>query len=299
MRQGAVRATCNASGVPERLVRNDLLGFLVEWDSRRSFTLVFDGPSGLIDGLSGRDLDDALLEGTGSGLVTGDRGEGDGSIAWWSRLRLTVAGMRTLGQWPPAGREWGRAGWDERYWGRRARPLLIRLSEDPQQHGFFFKPIGGDDEEAWRDWTALLLLAEADLISGRLTDSGVDTLRVTEAGRRALDPTPRDPLDEADAKLRGGSRVDAVVDAVERGLGDRLRALAVTHGMATAMPARLSRLNDELRRAGAYGEAERAQVEAWLKLRNDLAHGRDDAISDSRVAVLIEGIRVFLSEHPA
>ena len=143
------------------------------------------------------------LEGKGSGLTTGDRGEGDGSIACWSRLRLTVAGLRALGQWPPAGREWGRAGWDERYWGRRARPLLIRLSEEPLPHGFFFKPSGGgEDEEAWQDWTALLLLGEADLISGRLTDSGVDTLRITEAGRSALDPTPRNPLDEADAKLR-------------------------------------------------------------------------------------------------
>jgi hypothetical protein len=185
-------------------------------------------------------------------------------------VRLTVDGMRWLGQWPPAGREWEPGGWDTKFWGTRARPLLVRLRETPPQHGFYFKPIG-EGSEQWREWRTLLVLGEAGLVSGRETESGVDTLRLTAAGLRALDPTPRDPLEEAGAKLRSGARVDAIVTAVERALGARLKQLVAKRGVATTgpngTPLTLSRLNNDLRGAGVYNESDRAQDEAWLKVR--------------------------------
>lgn len=126
---------------------------------------------------------------------------------------------------------------------------------------------------------------------------------MTPQGREALDPTPRDPLDQAEAELRNGARIDAIVTAVEAGLAPRLRAIAARLGIATTrpdgQPLRLARINDEVKAAGGYDETVRAQVDAWLKLRNDLARATDAAISSARVAVALAGIRVFLDEHPA
>lgn len=51
------------------------------------------------------------------GLIVGDCGEGDGSVAWWSRVWLTAAGLRWLAQWPPAGRDSEPGRWDAGYWG--------------------------------------------------------------------------------------------------------------------------------------------------------------------------------------
>jgi hypothetical protein len=128
-------------------------------------------------------------------------------------------------------------------------------------------------------------------------------LRVTDEGHQALDPAPRDPLDVAEALLRSGAPVDSIVKAVESGLGSRLRAMATKLGVATTKadghPLRLAQVNDGLYKAGAYPEFDRTQVEAWLKLRNDLAHGDDAQTSDDRVAVCIAAIRIFLDEHSA
>jgi hypothetical protein len=278
-----------------------VLSALIARDSRQAFTLEFAQAAGLVPALSGRAVDDVLLEARETDLIVGDRGEGDGSVCWWSRVRLPVAGLRWLGQWPPAGREWEPGDWDNGLWGRRARPRLVRLHEAPPQHGFYFKPIG-EGSEAWLDWTALLALGEAGLVSGRESESGVDTLRLTASGQRALDPTPCDPLEEATAKLRTGARVDAIVTAVERALAGRLTQLAAKHGAATTRPdgspLNLNAINTNLRGAGVYGESDRAQVEAWLKVRNDLAHANPTVPSDARVEAVIAGIRAFLDDNP-
>lgn len=111
--------------------------------------------------------------------------------------------------------------------------MLQRLHDEPPEHGFYFMPAFGEPER-WAEWTAVLL-GEADLLSGRTTQDGISTLRVTAEG---------------------------------------------------------------LRRDGAYPESDRAQVEAWLKLRNALAHPDGREVSDARVESVIQGIRVFLAEHP-
>lgn len=164
------------------------------------------------------------------------------------------------------------------------------------------KPIG-EGSESWQEWTALLLLSQADLLAGCESESGIDTLRLTAAGQRALDPSQRDPLDEATAKLRTGARVDAIVTAVERALGGRLKQLAANNGAATTRPdgspLNLNGININLRGAGVYGEADRAQVEAWLKVRNDLAHAHPTVPSDARIEAVIAGIRALLDDHPA
>jgi hypothetical protein len=62
---------------------------------------------------------------------------------------------------------------------------------------------------------------------------------------------------------------------------------------------RFSALNNDLRAAGAYDESERTQVEAWFKLRNELAHAHETIPSDARIEAVIAGVRAFLDDHPA
>jgi hypothetical protein len=291
-----VRCAWDDQGMSATADVRQILTLLVDHDSRGILVLRFEDRVEWADAL-GREVDDALLEARASGLLEGERREGDGSLAYWSFVHPTVAGFRELGQWPPRGREWEAGPWDDGYWGARARPLLRRLHEQPPLDGFYLKPVE-EDEEKWRDWTTLFLLAEADLVSGTLQDGGIDALRVLPAGREALDPTPRDIIDEAEAKLRTGARVDAIVTAVERGLGSRLRVFAERHDLPEAQAPGLARLNNALCKAGIYDESDRAQIEAWVKLRNRFAHAQDEAISDARAAAAIAAIRVFLDEHP-
>ena len=277
-----------------------VLPAVVDLDSRSTIMLAFDAVCEFVPELTGRAVDDVLLEAKSKGLIVGDRGEGDGSVAWWSRLRLTAAGLRSLGHWPPPGREWEPGLWSDGYWGRLARPLLQQLQDEPPQHGFYLMPVGGDTE-AWARWTALLLLGEADLVSGTLTDDGIGTLRISAEGKEALDPRPRNALDQAAAQLRSGARIDAIVTAVELGLGQRLVRLADDRGISTTHAdghrLKLSVINNALRADGAYEESDRAQVEAWLKLRNELAHPGGRAVRDAHVENVLQGIRVWLTEH--
>jgi hypothetical protein len=97
--------------------------------------------------------------------------------------------------------------------------------------------------------------------------------------------------------------VDAVVTAAESALVPRLRELATARGVAThqqdGQPLKSATLNTDLRKAGAYDKAQWAQVDAWLKLRNAVAHAQDQTVTDGQVATMLAGIRVFLNDHPA
>jgi hypothetical protein len=276
----------------------ETLSALVEHDSRQTIELDFDAAADVAPDATGRAVNDVLLEAERRGWIVGQRDEGDGSIAWWSTLRLTVDGLRGLGDWPPAGREHELGVWDDGHWG--ARPLLESLHAKPPAHGFYLTPVG-EETTRWLEWTAALLLLEAGLISGRIGDDGVDTLRITPEGAHALDPTPRNPLHVAQAKLRSGARVDAIITAV-LALGGRLKEIAADRGVPVThtdgRPLTLMKLSVNLREAGAYDETDRAQIEAWLKLRNDLVHPDGTAVGDARVAAVIQSIGVFLDEHP-
>lgn len=78
-------------------MRHTVLAALVERDSRLTLTLGFDEVSDFVPAL-GREVDDALLEAHNDELIIGDRGEGNGSVCWWSQLRLTVSGLQALGE---------------------------------------------------------------------------------------------------------------------------------------------------------------------------------------------------------
>lgn len=82
-----------------------------------------------------------------------------------------------------------------------------------------------------------------------------------------------------------------------------LRALALREGIATQARGKTKRagmLNDNLRSRDVYRSAEHKQVMAWQDLRNSAAHGDADAdFTASEIRLMIQGIRDFISRHPA
>jgi hypothetical protein len=186
--------------------------------------------------------------------------------------------------------------------GEGARCRCCGRCATPRRIGYLGNEVfGQEDPEPLLQWQAALLLAEAGLISGRVTSEGIDTVRVTLEGQQALDPLPRDPIDEAEAALRNGNVAEALVTAVELALRPRLEQLADAHDIETAdtnaRPVRLARIIDALKAKGPLSESQRAQVDAWLKLRNDAAHpGGAQPVSAGTAAAALTGIRAFLAD---
>ena len=58
-------------------------------------------------------------------------------------------------------------------------------------------------------------------------------------------------------------------------------------------------LNAELVKQGAYSKLDQKSVTAWLGLRNDAAHGNYSAYTKDQVALLLQGVRDFITRHPA
>jgi hypothetical protein len=259
-------------------------------------------PTELAPSLTGAEVDDLLLDAEHQGLVVGNR-TNYGDTQNWSQLRLTVGGLRWLGEWPPPGLEHHDGPWDDGHYGAVVKPVLADLRDHPPRHGLVIAPVWGMPEEKWERWRALELLLEAGLISGRVTTNGesLDDIRLTPAGRQALDRSERDPLDTAARKLRTGSKIEAMIIAVEKAVGPRLKELATAASIPIDQNGRalkLSAINNQLKTAGVLTESERVVVESMLKRRNDCSHGDDERVSYAQAEVVIAEARVFLEEHP-
>ena len=291
---------------PEHVTPEDLVTLLAAFvgkDGPSNFDVPLSGDGDwYFCDLSGPDVDEALREAHHEGLIVGDRDGMDGSAVSWVNIRLTVRGLWRLGEWPSTGSEHQREPWDERYWGKVARPLLEELASSPPHERFIFGPDGGWGDNDWQRWFALHRLMDAGLVAGDDSgSSGVANVRVTLRGRDVLNPPANDPLANAEIACNQGNKETATIAAVENALAHRLKQLAARHGVATTdgrgAPKKLAVLNAELKAAGVYDEAERTQVDAWLKLRNEVGHGRADNVSFPRIGALIAGVRVFLDEH--
>lgn len=109
-----------------------------------------------------------------------------------------------------------------------------------------------------------------------------------------------DFLEMADQLLVDGYLIAAGVVA-GAALEGRLRSLADTAGVnrhARGRPKRAGMLNDDLAKREVYSRAEQKQVTAWQDLRNSAAHGRED-FSAAEIRLMIQGIRDFVTRHPA
>jgi hypothetical protein len=105
-----------------------------------------------------------------------------------------------------------------------------------------------------------------------------------------------DVLEEAEHLHSEGYKDPAAVLA-GTSLELHLKKLCAKHTITVAPKASI--INDDLKRAGAYGGLEHKQVIAWQKLRNDAAHGDYSNYDTAQVALMIQGVRDFIVKYPA
>ena len=110
-----------------------------------------------------------------------------------------------------------------------------------------------------------------------------------------------DFLDMASHLLEAGYKDPAAV-LVGSVLEEHLRKLTIKAGGSITnpdgRPLKADTLNAELVRAGAYRSLDQKNVTAWLGLRNHAAHGEFDAYDGAQVHLMLEAVRVFISQHP-
>lgn len=274
---------------------DNLLLRVLDRDPDEGFELALTEPTAWLDdsSISSKEVDLLLQEAEHRALLEGERGEGDGSVSWWSNVRLTVEGLRRLGEWPPAGGGRVTGPWGEGLWGRVDRPLLEELEDNPPHADFELKPVGGATPAERERWRALMRLFSAGLIGGGLQEDGLDALRITIEGRQTLEG-PIGPLDRALVELRRGAKADAMTAVVDEALADLLRRLAVAKGLPAKQNGKEIRLNnlaDQLRKAGVFQRDSHAEIEMCLALRNETDHGRGANVSETRIERAIETVR--------
>ncbi len=99
---------------------------------------------------------------------------------------------------------------------------------------------------------------------------------------------------------------DAAAVIAGSALEEHLRQLATAAKVSTTrtkdgvdVPLKADALNADLAKAGAYSKLEQKSITAWLDLRNKAAHGQYDEYGQDQVALMVEGVRQFISRVPA
>ena len=64
-------------------------------------------------------------------------------------------------------------------------------------------------------------------------------------------------------------------------------------------PKKADELNAELAKQGVYPKLDQKNVTAWLGLRNHAAHGHYSEYTKDQVALFLQGVRDFITRHPA
>jgi hypothetical protein len=110
-----------------------------------------------------------------------------------------------------------------------------------------------------------------------------------------------DFLEMADHLTSSGYKDAAAVIAGST-LEAHLKQLCVRHSISvdsSGKPKKVDLINSELAAANAYSKLDQKNVTAWLGFRNDAAHGNYGAYDKAQVALLIDGIRHFITKLPA
>ena len=85
-------------------------------------------------------------------------------------------------------------------------------------------------------------------------------------------------------------------------LEEHLRKLSEKNGInleASGRPKKADTLNSGLTKAGVYEKLDQKNVTAWLDLRNKAAHAKYEDYSKEQVVLMTQGVRDFLTRHPA
>lgn len=107
-----------------------------------------------------------------------------------------------------------------------------------------------------------------------------------------------DELEQATYLLEEDWKLPAAVIAGTV-LESTLRQLCSQSSISLPDKPKASFMNNQLKPAGVFGETQRAQNEAWLKIRNDAAHGKTEFKSTTTddIKRMIGGIRDFVVKH--
>lgn len=89
-------------------------------------------------------------------------------------------------------------------------------------------------------------------------------------------------------------------------LETHLRQLCIKHGVSLntvinnqTQPKKADRLNNDLAGASIYSKLDQKNVTSWLDLRNKAAHAKYNEYTKEQVALLLQGIRYFISRYSA
>ncbi|MFE1887229.1 hypothetical protein [Streptomyces microflavus] len=111
-----------------------------------------------------------------------------------------------------------------------------------------------------------------------------------------------DYIEMAKVLLESGFK-DAAAVISGTALEVHVRALCAKNGVDTELPSgapmKADAMNTELKKAGAYNEAQRKQVSAWMGLRNSAAHGDYSDYDRQQVRLLVDGVQDFVVRHSA
>ncbi|MFJ2749783.1 hypothetical protein [Streptomyces sp. NPDC087297] len=114
--------------------------------------------------------------------------------------------------------------------------------------------------------------------------------------------THSDYLEMAETLLASGYKDPSAVIA-GTSLEVHIRMLCAKHGVAIELPngapKKADVMNADLRKVGAYNEARKKQITAWMDLRNKAAHGDYTSYDGHQVRMFIDGVRDFMLKHPA
>jgi hypothetical protein len=114
-----------------------------------------------------------------------------------------------------------------------------------------------------------------------------------------------DFLEMAEHLLTEGYKESAAV-MVGCVLEEHLRQLSGKHQVPVTetdrngktFPRRAAALNDDLKKANAYGPIDHKAVTQWLAVRNDAAHGATNAFTADQVRLMLDAVTNFLSRTP-
>ncbi len=114
-----------------------------------------------------------------------------------------------------------------------------------------------------------------------------------------------DFLEMADHLLDEGYK-DAAAVIAGSALEAHIRQLCIKNSIPIEVstpkgiqPKKADSMNSDLGSAGAISKLDQKDVTAWLDLRNKAAHGRYSEYTKDQVALMIAGVRDFITRNPA
>jgi len=174
---------------------------------------------------------------------------------------------------------------------------LAAIERGAGRRSVYFETASAIEDKPSHEWN--YLAAQIGIAKSLLSDIRDGYLRSLEEIVHA--DVFADFLEMADHLTKSGYKDAAAVIAGST-LESHLRGLCAKHEVASEVsgyPKRADAINADLVKAGAYSKLDQKSITAWLGLRNDAAHGNYAAYDNTQVAVLISGIRDFISRTPA